>query len=754
MSWLIVIAVFYLILSAVLWLLGTVILRENPKNRVNRITGLMLFFAGLGPLFAAIGSTLVPGVGVVPAETSPAYYNLFYLWELFFPQLLLFAFVFPFERRWGARFPRMKFLIFVPHVFHFVWVTFLARPDLGWLDIRTESSLMQTIVAPVNYILKLIALLLSVLFEFHLKFFSLINLTYIAIAVGALWQGYTRLTNPRLREQVGYILGGILSALGLYTIAFIAPALGLFQLPAELRIGLTILALMTGSAGIAWAIIRYQFLDVRLIVRQSLVFSASSALLVGVYLFLITQVAAFIKDVLEIQTPLVDMAFIVIVLIFFQPVKHRVDELIQRLFLRDKADPRAILESYSREIASQFDLDDLKRGMIGVLTEQLFIESAFFATRDRGTGGYVLELKGLSAEQFPADDPFFAGVCQRGRPVAFEEFVLDRPFTPMTEVLSRWGCRLAVPIIDRGELTAVLLLGEKISGYRYGVEDVHLLATLANQLAVALTNAVLYREALEKQKLEEELNVARQIQMQLLPSVLPSGDTYRVAAFTHPSRQVGGDYYDFFPLPQRRLGIVIADVSGKGVGAALLVSQLQAFLRAGVRSRQPMPSVMASTNALVNQSTSADRFATLVYAEFDPVAHRLIYSNAGHNYPIVIRHDGRHELLDVGGLVLGVMPSVNYETGRVDLGMNDLVLFYTDGLSELQNPLGEEYGESRLIRFLCDNRHLEPEELKNRLLRDVARYALGTIDFDDLTMVILKLCDGKESVPLPPDGNA
>lgn len=742
-NWLIVIAVFYLFLGAVLWLLGTVILRENPKNRVNRVTGLMLFFAGLGPLFAAIGTALAPSGGAPGPAQSPAYYNLFYLWELFFPQLLFFSFVFPVEHRWVARFRRAKFLIFAPHIFHLILVTFLARPDLGGLGIQTDSSLLQMLLAPVNFVLRLVAFLLSLLFEFHLKFFSLINLLYIAVAIASLQQGFKRITNQRLRNQGGFILGGILSAVGLYTVAFIGPALGLFSLPDPMRVGLAIMALLAGSAGIAWAIVRYQFLDVRLIVRQSLVFSASSAILVGVYLLLITQVAAFIKDVLEIQTPLVDVAFIVLVLLFFQPVKHRVDELIQRLFLRDKADPRAILESYSREIASLFDMDDLKKRMIGILTEQLFIERAFFATRDEETKGYILELKGLAVEPFRADETLFVEVRQRGRPVAFEEFVLDRPLTPVTEVLSRWGCRLVVPIIDRSELTAVLLLGEKISGYRYGVEDFHLLATLANQLAVALTNAELYREALEKQKMEEELNVARQIQLQLLPSVLPMGDTYRVAAFAHPSRQVGGDYYDFFDLPEGQLGIVIADVSGKGMGAALLVSQLQAFLKAGVRSRLPIPSVMANTNVLVHESTSAERFATLVYAELDPATCNLVYSNAGHNHPILVRRDGRCEMLDCGGLVLGVMPSVHYETGAVTLQMEDLLLFYTDGLSELQNPDGEEYGEARLIRFLKDNRHLDPEELKNRLVREVTRFALGDIGFDDLTMVVLKMCDGR-----------
>jgi sigma-B regulation protein RsbU (phosphoserine phosphatase) len=737
-NWRLVIAIFYFLLGTVLWLLGTVIFKENPRNRVNRVTGFMLFLGGLGPLFAAVGTGL--GLAATTIQSS-SYYNLFYIWELFFPQLLLFSFVFPTEYAWVARFRRLKYLVFVPHVFHFFWVVFLARPDVGWLEIRADSAIFQAILAPVNVALGFIAFGLVLLFEFHLRFFSVINLLYILLAVGALWHGYRRLTNQRLRRQVRVVILGILSGVGLYAVAFIAPPLGLLELPEMVRVALTILALMIGSGAIAWAIIRYQFLDTRFIVRQSLVFSISSALLLGTYLLLITQASSFIKDLLEVQTPLIDVVFVVLVLVFFQPLKQRVDDVVQRLFLRNKADPGAILEAFSQEMTSVFDIDRLKQQMMAALTNFMFVERVFFATRHPESGGYILELSGLPREPFPQDDQFFVEVRERGRPAAFEEFVLDKEQTPMTEVLTRWGCRLVVPIIDRGNLTAILLLGEKVSGYRYGPEDLQLLATLANQLAVAFTNAVLYQDALEKQKLEEELNVARQIQLQLLPTTLPEGESFSIAAFSHPSRQVGGDYYDFFALPDDNLGIVIADISGKGVGAAILVSQLQAILRAEVRDRNPMSTILSNTNILITESTASDRFATLFYAEFDPARCHLTYSNAGHNYPIVVHSDGQMETLEAGGLLLGVSTEAIYETGETTLRMDDVVLFYTDGLADVINPEGEQYGEMRIEQFLLGHRHLGPEELKNKLVRDVSQFSLGAIGFDDMTMVILKIRD-------------
>ncbi|MBI3873147.1 MAG: SpoIIE family protein phosphatase [candidate division Zixibacteria bacterium] len=744
MNWQILIAVFYLVLAAVLIWLGTVIYRENRRSRVNRITALMLVFAGLGPAFASIGSSLPVPSGSTEYSSVTFPYSLFYLWELFFPQLLLFSFVFPVEHPWVSRFRRTRYMIFLPHVFHVLWMVFLVRPHIGRMEILSDSTTLQTVLIPVNLGLRLFSSLLTLLLDFHVKFFSLINLVYYLTAIGMLRRGYKAVANPRIRDQVRTILRGISLAVGLYALAFIAPALSSGHLVAEIdprvRIGVTIVALLVGAGSIAWSIVRHQFLDIRLIVRQSVVFTVSSALLVGLYLLLLTKVSTFVKDVLEVHTPLVDVAFVIVVLMFFQPLKERVDDLITRLFLRDRADPRAILEAFSQRVASVFEVSDLKRRMILVLTEQMFVERAFFAVRDESATRFRLELAGLEGEAMAAADDFFAEALRRGRSAPFESFVLDRPLTPMTELLTRWGCRLVVPIIDRGVLSAVLLLGDKVSGYRYSVEDVNLLSTLANQFAVAMTNAGLYREALEKQKLEDELHVARQIQMRLLPRQLPSGPYFNVAAFSKPSSQVGGDYYDFFELPGGRLGLVIADVSGKGLGAALLVSQLQAILRSEVRARRSsVAECVANANVLIAESTSPEQFATLVFAEFDPSTHRLTYANAGHNYPIVVSENGTHTVLDCGGLVLGVMPQAEYAVGEVSLSHGDAVLFYTDGLSDLQNLDGEDFGEGRILALLRENRHLPAEALKDEMVRHADHFASGELGFDDLTLMVLKI---------------
>jgi sigma-B regulation protein RsbU (phosphoserine phosphatase) len=739
-SFSIFIAVIYVILGAVLFLLGTVILRENPRNRVNRITGLMLFFAGLGPVFGAVGTALGPEPASRYLSSAPLYYNLFYFWELFFPLLVFFASVFPVLHGWFIRWRRLKYLIFVPHIFHIIWVSFLARPELDFLDPDKLTGIAKVILSPLGYILRLASLFFSVLLEFHIKFFSIVNLAYIVIAFWLLLSGYRQLKNPRLRGQVRVLLWGIPSAVSTYAVAFILPSLGVWQLPEAVRYGLTVAALVFGAGSIAWSIIRHQFLDVRLIIRQSLVFSITSALLVAVYLLVIIQVSGLIKDTLELDTPLVDIAFIVLILIFFQPVKEQIDDVVTRFFLRDKADYRTIIEQYSADIAAVFDPGVLKRRMMEVITGPVYVERAFFAFRTNADD-FSLEWDGHAdrGTGVRADDSFFRALAQHDKPVFFDEFAEEEIPSEILARLKEWGCRMVVPIREQDNLAGVLFLSQKVSGFRYSYEDVNLLSVLTNQLAAGLTNSRLYAEALEKQKMEEELNVARQIQMQLLPQSDPAGPGYAFSSFAQPSRQVGGDYFDYFKRPNGKLGMVIADVSGKGVPAALLVSQLQAILRAEARTDKSLPGIISAVNQIITESTSPEKFATLFYADLDPATRELVYVNAGHNYPIVVRPDGTTANLITGGLVLGVIASASFEYGRIQLASGDLVVLYTDGLSELRDPKGDEYGEERLLRLLTDNRHLSAEALKNKLIRDATRFALGELDFDDLTLMILKI---------------
>jgi sigma-B regulation protein RsbU (phosphoserine phosphatase) len=282
-------------------------------------------------------------------------------------------------------------------------------------------------------------------------------------------------------------------------------------------------------------------------------------------------------------------------------------------------------------------------------------------------------------------------------------------------------------------------LSKKITRFRYSYEDITLLDVLANQMVVAMDNARLYQESLEKQRLEEELGLARQIQMDLLPKSCPRSESFEFSAFIQPARQVGGDYYDFFQTNSGSIGVAIADASGKGIPAALLISLVHATLRAEVRNALSLQAIVSNVNELILSSTTSEKFATMFYGELNPLQRKFCYCNAGHNYPLVVHEDGSVEFLVTGGLILGAFPEAEYQVGEVILRKNDTLFFYSDGLTENFNANDEEFGEERLLNLLVENRSLGVEELKQKVIQEVIAFSEGRPPYDDFTIVVLKI---------------
>jgi sigma-B regulation protein RsbU (phosphoserine phosphatase) len=244
---------------------------------------------------------------------------------------------------------------------------------------------------------------------------------------------------------------------------------------------------------------------------------------------------------------------------------------------------------------------------------------------------------------------------------------------------------------------------------------------------------------LHQQEQEREIAEAKAIQEKLLPREIPQMPGYEIASAWQSARLVGGDYFDILPLDEKTRGICIADVAGKGMPAALLMSNLQAAVR-GLSSLSVAPNLLCSRlNSIVYRNTDSDRFITFFYAQLDGPARRLAYVNAGHNAPFVVRCDGSHQRLREGGTVLGIFASTNYELGSAQLSPGDRVVLFTDGVTEACNAAGEEFGEARLLRLLQDHRTLSADELQAKILAVVAEFSGGRWQ-DDATLVVL-ICE-------------
>ena len=245
---------------------------------------------------------------------------------------------------------------------------------------------------------------------------------------------------------------------------------------------------------------------------------------------------------------------------------------------------------------------------------------------------------------------------------------------------------------------------------------------------------------LHLQEQEREIAEAKAIQEKLLPREIPQMPGYEIASAWQSARLVGGDYFDILPLDEKTLGICIADVAGKGMPAALLMSNLQAAVR-GLASASLAPDLLCSRlNSLIYRNTASDRFITFFYAQLDGPGRRLAYVNAGHNAPFVVRADGSHERLREGGTVLGVFASRDYELGSAQLSQGDQVVLFTDGVTEACNAAGEEFGEVRLLRLLQEQRSLPADRLQAKILAGVAEFSGGRWQ-DDATLLVLAVSE-------------
>jgi sigma-B regulation protein RsbU (phosphoserine phosphatase) len=243
---------------------------------------------------------------------------------------------------------------------------------------------------------------------------------------------------------------------------------------------------------------------------------------------------------------------------------------------------------------------------------------------------------------------------------------------------------------------------------------------------------------------EREREDVEAVQRGFLPREIPQMAGYEISGAWLPARVVGGDYFDINAFSESKLALSIADVSGKGMPAALLMSNLQAALKATASEQVPPEQLCAKVNRIICDNVSPDRFITAFYGLLDGSSNRLVFTNAGHNAPVLARRDGSWLRLGEGGVPLGLFPDWNYARGEVQLAAGDRLVLFTDGVTEASNAAGEEFGEERLLTVLLENRHLSAGELQARILAEVAKFSGGRFE-DDATLVVLAVASEKSS---------
>jgi len=305
--------------------------------------------------------------------------------------------------------------------------------------------------------------------------------------------------------------------------------------------------------------------------------------------------------------------------------------------------------------------------------------------------------------------------------------------------LKESGFTLLVPMRLQEKAVGAIALGPKINNSDFSDNDIDFLKILGNQAAASLENVRLFTEALEKQRMEEELKLARSMQQGLLPAKLPDDIFCEFAATNIPSREVGGDYYDVIRIDENIWGVAIADVSGKGAGAALLMANLQASLNVlAVEEKDDVSETVGRINRLIFKNTALDKFITFFYGLINTKDNTLTFCNAGHNPPYKISPSGGITELATGGIVLGMMENVPYQQETVSFDPGDKLVLYTDGVTEAMDERGEEFGEEKLKSIITKSIDKNGIQLLDEIVRNVKEYEHGDVQADDITVVIVR----------------
>jgi phosphoserine phosphatase RsbU/P len=329
-------------------------------------------------------------------------------------------------------------------------------------------------------------------------------------------------------------------------------------------------------------------------------------------------------------------------------------------------------------------------------------------------------------------------VVIRGKSVLTSDAQHDPRFASGTVVLQGVRSVLAVPLGVSEKVFGIIYADSPIAEGRFTEDHLKVLTTLASVAAIRVENARLVEARLQQERLERELQLAMEIQQRFQPTAPPVVPGYELQGISFPCYEIGGDYYDFIRRDDGRLVIALGDVSGKGTAAALLMSSLHAAIHAQTGSHDTLVQTISAVNRYLAENIPPNRFVTLFYAELDPESGALSFLNAGHNPPLIVHSAGTVEQLASGGLPLGIKADADYREGRTHLQMGDVLVIYSDGVTEAASPSGEEFGPTRLYEVVSRNVDASAAGIRDRIESALTKFSQGTQAADDITLVIVK----------------
>jgi len=403
----------------------------------------------------------------------------------------------------------------------------------------------------------------------------------------------------------------------------------------------------------------------------------------------------------------------------------------------------AIIEKANLELLAHESVDVLIPKILDLVIESVRPQRAAILSRNADGELICRAIRGADAEQMSISKTIANTVIDQRVSVMTSDAQADDRFAAGASVIMQ-GIQavMAVPLWNKKEVIGLIYADSRVQADLFRDEDLRLLTVLANIAAIQIENATLFEEQLEKERFEQEAKAAADIQSRLLPTKQPIIEGYAILGHNTPCYEVGGDYYDCLRLDDERYGIVLADVAGKGMGAAMLMAVVQATLHARADTGPAPGELVDKLNSAIDRSAPSNRFVTLFFMDLNPGTHHLLWVNAGHAPPpSLIRKSGEVVELGSGGTPLGVFAGFNYPTSELDLEPGDVIFAATDGVTDVMNPEGEMFGDDRLREMLAPLAGRPIDEIQQVIDDKLAAFSQNTPNPDDLTYVILRRND-------------
>lgn len=509
------------------------------------------------------------------------------------------------------------------------------------------------------------------------------------------------------------------------------------------------LALVFVSISFAYAILKHGAIELNIVVRKSIVYAFLTGPIIAAYYGLVRYLGDFLTEEFNLRPAYFSVIAVLVLAVIFAPARQLFQGIVDRLFFRGDYDYRREVVEFNRQLSQKVNKNEILEyfsDKMRTLLKSSFV--AYYGKQD-GETRFELSRPGPKRPGFPEIFPnnsLLGRYLSRFRKPLMVEYLdigwgrrhLDAPSRAFLEATRAAVC---LPVGSAESPRGFVVLGSKRSGLLYTQMDSELLETFSEHLGLVLENAELHEATIQQERLKNEVLLAREIQLSLLPKEPPRHRKLSLIGKMASSVEVGGDYFDYFALAEDRVGLVIGDVSGKGVPAAMLVASLQAvFKNLALRDKMNPAQVISELNRYLCESAKTGQYATFFYGIVELDSSTFTFCNAGHCPPLLIRKQ-YVDRLGEGGMILGVDANRPYREGRVRLEPGDVLCLYTDGVTEQADIGGDQFGEDRLVDFLRTNRNLPLASLQDSLFAAVVAFGNGR-QMDDISVIIARCANG------------